>query len=142
MYLVDVNILVNAFTGEMSESDRFKEWLENLLELDEQFGMSDLVLSGFLRIVTNPQIFDPPAKLEKALAFVDQITANPHCVRISPGEKHWIIFLDLCKEINAKGNDVPDAYLAAMAIESGCEWITADRGFARFPGLKWRHPLE
>jgi uncharacterized protein len=142
MYLVDVNILVYAFAGEMPRSDRFKEWLENLLGSDEPFGMSDLVLSGFLRIVTNPQIFDPPAKLDKALAFVDQITGNPNCVRISPGEKHWNIFLNLCKEINAQGNDVPDAYFAAMAIESGCEWITADRDFSRFPGLKWRHPFE
>jgi uncharacterized protein len=142
MYLVDVNILVYAYVTETPDNYRYAEWLENLLSANNKFGMSELVLSGFLRIVTNPKIYDPPSSLEEALAFVDQITDNPNCVRITPGERHWNIFLDLCKKVNARGNLIPDAYLAALAIESGCEWITNDRSFARFPGIKWRHPLD
>jgi predicted nucleic acid-binding protein len=61
---------------------------------------------------------------------------------VSPGRKHWEIFLRLCREGDARGNLVSDAYHAALAIENGCEWITTDRDFARFPGLKWRSPLE
>jgi uncharacterized protein len=61
---------------------------------------------------------------------------------VAPGERHWAIFSRLVTETEAKGNLVPDAYLAALAIESGSEWITTDRDYARFPGLGWRHPLE
>jgi len=58
------------------------------------------------------------------------------------GQAHWEIFARLCREAKATGNLVPDAYFAALAIEHGCEWITTDRDYARFPGLRWRHPLD
>ncbi|MGE5221608.1 MAG: PIN domain-containing protein [Omnitrophica WOR_2 bacterium] len=60
---------------------------------------------------------------------------------ISPVPRHWELFRRLCETASVKGNLVPDAYLAALAIESGCEWITTDRDYNCFPGLKWRHPL-
>jgi hypothetical protein len=59
---------------------------------------------------------------------------------VAPGNRHWEIFTRLCRETDAKGNLIADAYLAALAIESGSEWITTDRDYARFPGLRWRHP--
>lgn len=102
--------------------------------------MADLVLSGFLRIVTHPNIFNPPSAFDRALRFVEQIRNRPQCVAVVPGPRHWSIFTSLCRESGATGNSVPDAYLAALAIESGCEWITTDGGFAKFPGLRWRHP--
>jgi toxin-antitoxin system PIN domain toxin len=100
------------------------------------------VLSGFLRVVTHPRIFNPPSTLEQAIAFISEIRDQPNCVYIQPGPRHWAIFVQLCKAANVKGNLVPDAYLAAMAIESGCEWITTDRDYSRFPQLRWRHPLD
>ena len=142
MYLVDVNILVYAYVAEIPENNRYAEWLEELLGANDKFGMSELVLSSFLRIVTNPRIYNPPSTLGEAMAFIEPITANPNCVRISPGERHWDIFVNLCKAVNARGNQIPDAYLAAIAIESDCEWITNDRSFARFPGLRFRRPLD
>jgi len=63
-------------------------------------------------------------------------------VRCHPGERHWTIFEDLCARAQVKGNLVADAFLAAMAIENGCEWVSTDRDYARFPGLRWRHPLD
>jgi predicted nucleic acid-binding protein len=63
---------------------------------------------------------------------------QPHCQIIEPGPRHWSIFTGLCRSANAYGNLVPDAWLAALAIESGCEWITNDRDYARFKGLRWR----
>lgn len=142
MYLSDVNILVYAFDGDAPESDRYADWLQDMLTSGKPFGMSDLVLASFVRIVTNPKIFVPPRTLDEAFSFLESITSNPNCVRISPGEKHWDIFLNLCKTVNARGNLITDAYLAATAIESDCEWITTDRDFARFPGLKWKHALK
>ena len=104
--------------------------------------MSDLVLSGFLRIVTHPDIFSPPSAMADALAFCKEVRDQPHCVHISPSARHWDIFADLCAITGTKGNLVPDAYFAALAIESGSEWITTDRDYSRFPKLRWRHPLD
>jgi uncharacterized protein len=86
-------------------------------------------------------VFDPPATIERALEFATALRVQPNVVGVSPGDRHWEIFERLCVAAGAKGNLVPDAYLAALAIESGCEWITTDRDFSRFPGLRWRHPL-
>jgi uncharacterized protein len=100
------------------------------------------VLSGFLRVVTHPRVFAAPTPIETALAFADALRGHRNAVVIAPGARHWDIFTELCRAAEAKGNLVPDAYLAALAIESGSDWITADRGFARFPRLRWRHPLD
>lgn len=99
------------------------------------------MLSGFVRVATHPRVFDPPAPAAAALAFADALRAQPNAVLVAPGPRHWIIFERLCLAAGAKGNLVPDAFLAALAIESGSEWITTDRDFSRFPGLRWRHPL-
>jgi toxin-antitoxin system PIN domain toxin len=100
------------------------------------------VVSGFIRIVTHPRIFTVPTPLDAALDFTARLKAHDNCLLVEPGTRHWDIFVDLCRSSGARGNLVPDAYLAALAIESGCEWITTDRDFARFPGLRWRHPLN
>jgi uncharacterized protein len=140
--LVDVNVLVYAFRRDAPDHQRYANWLQELIDSDTAFGMVDLVLSGFVRIVTHPSIFTPPSTIERALRFVDHIRSRPQCVSVAPGTRHWSIFTALCRETAATGNLVPDAYLAALAIESGCPWITADRSFARFPGLRWRHPFD
>ena len=142
MELPDVNVLVYARREDAVDHVRYREWLERLINGDEAFGMADLVLSGFLRVVTHPRIFDPPTRLEDALVFVDTLTSRPNCVRLATGPRHWELFAELCRKTGAKGNVVPDAYHAALAIETGSTWVTADRGFARFPGLRWKHPLD
>lgn len=140
MLLLDVNVLVYAFRQAAPDHERLCVWLEDLPRRHDPFGVPDIVWSGFLRIVTHPRIFSPPTRTNDALDFVTSIRAKS--ANISPGPRHWDIFIQLCRTTGAKGNDVPDAYLAALAIEHGFEWITTDRGFARFPGLRWRHPLD
>ena len=142
MLLLDVNVLVYAHRQDLDEHPLYRTWLERLVGSDAAFGMADLVLSGFLRIVTNPRIFASPTPIEVAIGFAEGLRALPNCVLVAPGPRHWSIFCRICREAGAKGNLVPDAFLAALAIESGSEWITADRGFSRFPGLRWRHPLS
>jgi toxin-antitoxin system PIN domain toxin len=142
MILIDVNVLVYAHRYDAPQHGEFLRWWENCAGSDRAFGIADLVLSGFLRVVTHPRIFSPPSPLEASLRFVDEIKARPNYVEVKPGPRHWDIFVKLCRNANARGNLIPDAYLAALAIESGSEWITTDRGYARFPGLRWRHPLE
>jgi toxin-antitoxin system PIN domain toxin len=113
-----------------------------VLHSDAAFGLSDLVLSGFLRIVTHPRVFRDPTPLGMALKFTVGLRDHRNAVRIDPGERHWDIFQRLCEAVSARGNLIADAYLAALAIEIGAEWVTTDRDYARFPGLRWRHPLE
>ena len=141
MILPDVNVLIYAFRGDAPRHAEFKAWLDDALKSDEAFGVSDFLLSGFLRIVTHPKIFRPPSTPAEALPFAEAFRLLPNAVLLSPGPRHWDIFSRLCRTTNARGNLVPDAYLAALAIESGAELITANRDFARFPGLRWRHPL-
>ncbi len=142
MQLLDVNVLVYAYRQDAPDHVNLREWLQQLVDSDLPFGYSELVLSGFLRVVTHPRVFDPPAPIEDALLFADALRAQPNAVRIAPSRRHWDIFTRLCRAAGAKGNLVPDAYLAALAIESGSEWITTDRDYSRFPGLRWRHPLD
>lgn len=142
MLLCDVNVLVYARRRDAVDHERYHTWLEDLINGAESYAVSDLVLSGFVRIVTHPAIFAKPTPLKTALEFVKLLRAQPNAVPVFPGARHWSIFTDLCVRAGAKGNLVPDAHHAALAIETGSEWITTDRGFARFPGLRWRHPLE
>ena len=130
-----------AFHEGTTDHVRHRDWLSSAIDSDEPLGISELVLSGFVRVVTHPAIFSPPAPTDRALAFADALRAQPNAVVVAPGDRHWQIFARLCRESGAKGSLVADAYLAALAIESGSEWITTDRDFSRFPGLRWRHPL-
>lgn len=141
MILVDVNVLVRAHREDAPDHARYRSWLEETIGSGRPFGLAEPVLSGFLRIVTHPKIFVPPSPLELAIAFVSEVREHRNSVLIRPGPRHWEIFLRLCRETQAKGNLVPDAYLAALAIESSIELITTDRDFAGFKGLSARHPL-
>lgn len=141
MILCDVNVLVYAHKQGAPRHDEYYRWLSDQLRADEAFGVSDLILSGFLRVVTHPRIFDPPSEWAEARGFAAALRAADNAVRVEPGHRHWRIFEHLAEQSQVRGNLVPDAYLAALAIESGAEWITADRGFHRFAGLRWRHPL-
>jgi uncharacterized protein len=141
MILIDVNVLVYAKRQDSPDHAKFRAWLEEIIRSESVFGMSELVLSSVVRILTHRRIFREPTQLDEALQYVHSLHEQPGCVWVSPGERHWEIFTRLCKAVEAKGNLISDAYFAALAMESGAEWITSDRDYARFPGLRWRHPL-
>lgn len=136
-----MNVLVYAHREDSLDHARYREWLETILNGPQAFGLSDLVVSGFLRVVTHPRVFRTPTPMVRALAFADALRLAPGATRIEPGDRHWDVFADLCRGAGVRGNLVPDAWFAALAIESGSEWITTDRDYARFPRLRWRHPL-
>jgi toxin-antitoxin system PIN domain toxin len=140
--LLDVNVLVDAFRGDQPRHRAVRAWLDGVAGGDGAFGIPEPALSGFVRVVTHPRVFNEPDDIEDALAFAERLRELPHALTVRPGERHWSIFTRLCRLTRAVGNAVPDAYLAALAIESGSEMITADRGFARFPGLRWYDPAE
>lgn len=142
MRCVDVNILVHAHRPEANEHERYLDWLEVARRGAEPLGLADVVMNGFLRVVTHPKVFREPTPIAEALRFIDALRQAPVSIAAAPGERHWSIFADLCHRTQATGNRIPDAFLAALAIEQGATWVTADRGFARFPGLRWEHPLD
>ena len=141
MFLMDVNVLVYAHREDTPDHLAYREWLESIINGNAAYGYSELVLSGFLRVVTHPRVFEMPSALSSAVRFVNQIREAHHAVCLAPGPMHWKIFLQCIEQVDAKGNDIPDAYYAALAMEWNCEWVTTDKGFKRFKGLKVRHPL-
>lgn len=140
--LLDTNVLVSAFRKDSGHFDRLHPWLEALASSNTPFALADLVLSGFLRVVTHPRVFARPSTFSEALEFAEALRNAPRAISVSPGPRHWEIFTDLCARTRARGNTIPDAFLAALAIEWGFELVTSDRGFAQFPGLRWREPEE
>jgi len=142
MILLDVNVLVHAHREDAERHEEFGAWMESALLHPTGIAVSDLVLSGFLRVVTHPKIFKKPTPPALAFAFIEDLRSRSEVHILNPSPAHWEIFVDIARKVEARGNLLPDAYHAALAIETGCEWITTDRGFARFPGLRWRHPLD
>jgi len=140
LILPDVNVLIYAFRSDAEEHLNYKRWLEHTISGPAAYGVSPQVLSGVVRITTHPRIFRRPSRAEQALDFCETILRQPNATVIEPGPRHWSIFRELCVGAQACGNLVQDAWLAALAIESGCEWITTDRDFSRFQGLTWRPP--
>jgi toxin-antitoxin system PIN domain toxin len=141
MLLPDVNVLVYAHREDLGEHPMARAWLEAALNGDELVGLFNPTLASFLRIVTNRRIFKTPTPLSVALDFVATLRAAPKARPIDTSASHWEIFVRLCREINAAGDDTPDASLAALAIENDCEFVSTDTGFVRFPGLKLRRPF-
>ena len=140
MQLPDVNVLIYAHREDAPEHARYATWLRMLTVSAEPFALSEIVLAGYIRLVTNKKIFSPPTPMETAIAFCQRLATRPRAVMVRPTPRHWEVFVKLCRDI--EGPLVSDAYLAALAIEHGCELITTDSDFARFAGLRWRHPLS
>jgi len=140
--LADVNVFLYAHRPESPRHEEHLEWLSRRLAGDEPFGVSEVVLASFVRICTHHRIYREPTPLDVALEFCAAVLASPAAVAVRPGPRHWGTFAALCRAVGARGNIVPDAYLAALALENGATWVTTDRGFARFPGLVWTAPLE
>lgn len=142
MILPDVNVLVYAHREDAADHAAWKAWLKEAVTGDEPFGLAGPVVSGFLRIVTHPRIYPDPTPMATAVDAIARLRDRPNALSVSAGPRHWEIFARLLNESGATGNLVSDAYLAALAIEYGAELITTDRDFARFDGLRWRHPLK
>ena len=141
MILPDVNVLIYAHRRDAVDHARYRTWLTEVVLAEEPYAISELVLSSVVRILTNRRVYREPSTTEEALTFAEYLLAQPNCTPVSPGSRHWVIFARLCRESGTRGPLVPDAYFAALAIEHGCEWITCDGDFARFKGLRWRHPF-
>ncbi len=140
MILPDVNVLIYAFRVDSPHHAVCKHWLDSVVLSDERFGLSPLALAAVVRVSTNSRSYVRPSLPDEAFSFCEDLISQPHCQIVEPAERHWDIFKRLCVETDTRGPRVTDAWYAALAIEWGCEWITLDRDFARFPGLRWSMP--
>ena len=140
MILADVNVLICSFRMDVAQHTVCRAWLDSVVLGDERFGLSPLALAALVRITTNRRLYVQPSSFDEVFKFCGDLLNQPHCQVVEPGERHWDIFKRLCVETNTRGPPVTDAWYAALAIEWGCEWITLDRDYARFPGLRWRSP--
>lgn len=141
MILPDVNVLVYAHRREADDHEAYAAWLRTSLGGDEELALVDAVLTGFVRIVTNPRIFVDPTPTSTALEFVGLVRASPLARTSVAGESAWGELGRLAERDRAlRGNLVPDAWLAAIASTTGARVATADAGFARF-GVAWFDPL-
>lgn len=142
MILVDANILLYAEDRLSPRHQPAREWWDAQLSGSATVCLSWSVINAYIRIGTNPRVFDRPLSLAGATARVQSWIEQP-CVRlIVPTERHWAVFRELLKAGQAVANLVSDAHLAALAIEHGCELMSTDADFARFPGVKWRNPIK
>ncbi|MBE7187674.1 type II toxin-antitoxin system VapC family toxin [Jatrophihabitans endophyticus] len=141
MLMPDVNVLLDAFREDLPAHTRVRPWLTDRLTGFEQIGVSELVLSSVIRISTRVGVWDVPATPGEAIAFCAIVRSAPAATLVAPGPRHWSIFAGLVESMRLRGNDVPDAYFAALALENGATLVTRDRGFARFAGLRLLDPL-
>lgn len=142
MILPDVNLLVYAYRVESPDHASYSAWLTGVVRGGDELALCDVVLSGFVRIVTNARIFADPAPAADALHFVHRLTAGPRCRWLPAGPEVWNRLGDLVSaDPLVKGNHIPDAYLAAMALTHNARLATRDRGFARYPALRHYDPL-
>ena len=141
MILPDVNVLLYAYRSDSTGHTACRAWLDSVVNGDAAYGMSPQVLASLVRIATNPRVFARPSGIGEALDFSSVLLSQPHCQIIQPGPRHWSIFCRLCREAGTHGNLVQDAWFAALTIDSGCEWITLDRDYSRFAGLRCRTPF-
>lgn len=141
MILPDVNVLIYAFRTDAERHGEYKGWLESVVNGPAAYGIAPQVLGSFVRICTHPRIHARPSRVHDAFEFCRVLLEQPNATVVMPGQRHWEIFEALCRESKATSNLVQDAWFAALALESGCVWITTDRDYARFAGLAWRVPF-
>ena len=142
MLVPDVNVLLYAYFQESPAHELARDWIDAALLGKEIVGTPDVVLSGFIRIGTNSALFSEPATTAEAFSAVERFHLPPNGFRLHPAPRHWAVFRELVVGSGAGSKDISDAYLAAFAIENDATFVTFDRGFAKFPGLKVFNPAD
>jgi toxin-antitoxin system PIN domain toxin len=139
--LVDANLLVYAHIQDFPEHEAANRWLDERLNASEPVGLPWPSLLTFLRLVTNPRIFPRPLGIEDAWRQVEEwLAAEPAWIPV-PTERHRAVLETLLLGPGVRADLIPDAHLAALAIENGLILCSTDGDFARFSGLRWHNPL-
>ncbi len=141
MILVDANLLIYAVNAAAPQHVGARSWLDACMNNSARVGLPWASLLAFLRLVTNPRVFPRPLSLADAWTQVDAWLGSGPAWIPAPTQRHAEILARLLMVPGVHGNLVPDAHLAALAIEHGLELNSTDGDFARFAGLRWCNPL-
>lgn len=141
MIVIDANLLIYAYDSTSPDHPKALDWLETVLSSTELVGIPWQNIAAFLRILTNSGVYGSRYQPAQVLAIVDQWLALPHVRPLAPGTNHWRLLRQMLLAGEARGKLTTDAVLAAVTVEHGGTLYTADRDFARFPGLRWVNPL-
>jgi toxin-antitoxin system PIN domain toxin len=139
--LPDANLLLYAYDASSVHHERAKSWLEEQLSGVETFAFAWIVLLAFVRLVTNPRVFESPLRIDEALDALDAWIAAPCATVVYPGPRHLVVLRQLLEPLGTAANLTSDAHLAALALEHDAELCSADADFSRFPGIRWSNPL-
>ena len=142
MRLVDVNLLIYASFPAFSEHAEARHWLDSQLNGADRVGLPWASLLGFLRIATNRRVVEMPLSMATAWDQVKHWCSADNAWIPQPTERHGEILETLLARPGIRGDLVPDAHLAALAIEHGLILCSTDGDFARFPELRWENPLN
>lgn len=142
MTLVDANILLYAEDAKSPRHEAARGWWDAQMSGVAPVCLCWTVLNAFIRIGTNPRVYEHPLSLEQALTCVQSWLDQPCTRLVYPTARHWTVLRKLLIDSQAVANLVTDAHLAALAIEHGCELASTDADFSRFRGLTWRNPLK
>jgi len=140
MKVVDVNVLLYAVNPDLDPHGKIRRWWEHALAGDESIGLPWLVLSGFLRISTNPRVYAQTLTVDEALGQVEGWLSAEIVTTISEKPDHWGSFRKLLSEAGTAGILTTDAHLAALAISHDATLVSCDNDFARFADLRWEKP--
>jgi toxin-antitoxin system PIN domain toxin len=140
--LPDVNLFLYAADSASPRHRPAHEWVQNTLSDTETVGLAWTVLLAFLRLSTNPVVFEEPLRAEEALDLVDGWLEQPCVTLVEPTERHSAVLRELLVPVGTAGNLTSDAHLAALAIEHGALLCSCDSDFSRFSGLRWVDPLR
>jgi toxin-antitoxin system PIN domain toxin len=139
--LPDVNVLLAAFRADHAHHQPARAFVEQARAGTATLGLSDVALASVVRLATNSRVFARPDTASAVIEYLDALLDAPAQL-LRAGPAHWTRFTDLCRHLQLRGNLVPDAYLAALALEQGAELVTFGRGFGRYPRLRWRCLLD
>jgi len=140
--VLDANMLLYAYDADSEKHSKARAWIEQVFSDGTPIGLPWQTVAAFLRVVTNTRLPGKRFTAAEAAEIVGQWLEQPNVRPLSPGDLHWTVFRQMLVDGQARGPLVTDAQLAALTIEFGGTLQTTDRDFARFPGLRWRNPLE
>ena len=142
MLCLDVNVLMDTFNPIAPDNEKYVEKMAEWATRSETVAIPDVVHPDSSGLRRDPRVFEQPATPAEAWVEVDRLLASAPFRLITPGPRHWTAFRRLAEQFGAIANDVPDAFIAAYAVENNATLISDDRGFSRFDGLQWRRPLD
>jgi len=142
MILLDANLLLYAVNRDLPQHEKARAWLEQALSDEQRVGLPWVVILAFLRLTTNPRVFERPLAIEQAAAYISEWLSRPMVTTVGPGPAHWPVLRNLLTISGAGGNLTTDAHIAALAIEHGYAVCSTDYDFKRFAGLRHINPIE